>query len=189
MQCKKVLLGTGSSADFFDQLREHFRLVDRKLGKSLAVELYTLLVELIDEDAVLAAGLADSRIKTDNPQRAEDTLLLFAVHVGMLSCLDYTLLSLHECGMTQALITLGEFLDLLMPTGADNTALYTHGTGGLEIRKKSFNIRNVRGVKHERAAQTLLTLVLLGKKVVTAVTLHSQLAGSGFSDPLLCAAV
>lgn len=164
--------------------------MDCELGESLAIQLDSLLVQLIDEDGVLRTGIAKNCVQADDPQGAEVALLLLAIHVGMLTSLDHAFLGLHERGMTEALITLGELLNLLVPTGTDDTALYTHGSGGkLQIRKKCFDISNVRLVENQRAVQTLLALVLLGKQVVAAVALHCQFAGAGLANPLLCAAV
>jgi len=110
--------------------------MDSELRESLAVEFDALLVELVDEDAVLATCSANSCVQTDNPERAEIALLFFAVHVGVLTCFDDTLFSVDEGFTTLTLIALGELLDLLVPTVADGAALYSHnreGSGWLSV--------------------------------------------------------
>lgn len=109
-----------------DELLECLRLVDCQLGESLAIQLDALLVHLIDEDGVLAAGITQNGVQANDPEGAEVALLLLAIHVRVLTGLDHALLGLHERGMTQALITLGELLNLLVPTGTDDTALDSH---------------------------------------------------------------
>jgi hypothetical protein len=113
-------------AHFLHQLGEDFRLVDSHFGKRLAVELDALLVELIDENAVLAAGFADGCVQTNDPERAEVALLLLTVHVCMLTGFDDALLCLYEGGVAKTLIALSELLDLLVPAVTDDAAFYTH---------------------------------------------------------------
>ncbi len=88
--------------------------------------------------------------------------------------------------MTLTLIALCELLHLLVPAVSDDSALYSHG---LEVRDEVFNGVLVAWMQHDCAIQTLLPLALLLQQVVAAVALHFQLAGSGLTDSLLCAAV
>ncbi len=50
------------------QLLERLWLVNSELGENLTVELNALLRKLVDEDGILSTCLADSCVKTNNPQ-------------------------------------------------------------------------------------------------------------------------
>lgn len=79
--------------------------MDSHFGQRLSVELDTLLGHLVDEHAVLAARLADSRVQADDPEGAEVALLLFAIHVGMLTGFDDTLLRFNKAGTCGTVVT------------------------------------------------------------------------------------
>ncbi len=160
--------------------------MDCELGQRLAIEGNVLLLETVHEDAVLTTVCTDSRVEADNPERAEVALLLFAVHVCMLACLNDTLLRVDKGRVTLTLVALCELLDLVVPATTDDSALYSHG---LKVRDKVLNGVLIGRMQHHCAIQTLLPFALLLQQVVAAVALDFQFAGSGLTDSLLCAAV
>jgi len=175
---------------FCQNLLEYLRFVNRELGEHLAIDLHALLREPVDEHGVLGSRTADRGIETDDPETAEIALLLFAVHVGVLSRLDHALLRLHERRATDALIALCELADLLMPAMPDYAAFDAHDRKKKsEIREERLHEPLVRRVDKKRPVEPLLALILLLKEMASTVALDCIFTGTGYPDPFLCAAV
>ncbi len=79
-----------------DDLLEGLWLVDSELGQNLTIEVDSLLLQSIDEDAVFTSVGANSSVQADNPEGAEVALLLLAIHVCVLTSLNNALLCMDE---------------------------------------------------------------------------------------------
>lgn len=163
--------------------------MDSKLGQNFAIQLDAFLVELADEDRVLASGHAHGGVQANDPERTEVALVLLAIHVRVLTSFHNCFLCLCIGRTASGLVAFGKLANLLVSAVPNNTSLNAHGSGELDIRNESFNRRDVCRIKHNRAVHALLALALLLEQVVTAVAFHSQLAASGLANSLLCAAV
>lgn len=84
-----------------------------ELGENFAVELDAGLFQFIDEGAVgLVAVLAKSGIEADNPELAEDSLLVAAVCEGVASSAHERLVRVTFLLGTNAAVALGSLQDI-----------------------------------------------------------------------------
>ncbi len=115
-------------------LLECLRLADSEFRQYFAVQLNTLLAELINKDRVLAACCTNSCVQADNPQGAEIALLLLAIHVRVLTGLDNRFLRLGKCRAATSLIAFRKLADLLVSAVPDDTSLNAHSSGRMSPR-------------------------------------------------------
>ena len=80
-----------SSLGLLNQRGKTSGIMDRKIGKNLAVDFDAGLVEPVNKSAIGEAQFAGGRIDALNPKRAEIALLGAAVTVGILSGLFHRL--------------------------------------------------------------------------------------------------
>ena len=104
-----------SSLHSFHDLGKGCRIGDGHVSENLAVQLDARLGKLVNELAVADAEFTDSGIETSDPQRAEVTLLVAAVSVGILTGVGYVLRRSRE----GTLVLARGILTLLMQRQAD----------------------------------------------------------------------
>ena len=84
----------------------------------------------------LLPRIAYGSIQAHSPEGAEGTLLLLAIHVGVLTSFNEPLFGLHECRVPKPLEPLRAVANLLVPAVADDAAFNSHsgeGCGGGEL--------------------------------------------------------
>src|SRR5690606_31007422 len=108
-----------------DQCGECLRLMDRHVGKNLAVDLDTGLVQAVDEAAVGQAMLARRSVDALDPQSAEIALPILAIAIGVLQRLLDSLLGNTDRIFAAAIETLGGLQNFLVLGMGGNAPLNT----------------------------------------------------------------
>jgi hypothetical protein len=130
--------------------------------------------------------LMNRGVETRNPESAEDALLLTAVYIRMLSGLHHGFVGLAERGLPHTAVAFRKLTNLLMSAMPNCTSINTHD---LKVRKEGFELLMFSLLHNQRTIQLLLPLALLLQQMVTATAFDDNLAASGLTDSLLCAAV
>ena len=110
----------GSLHDFHD-LGESFRIGDGHVSEDLAVQLDARLGKLEDKLAVADAMFADCCVQASDPQRAEVTLLVTAVGVGILTGVGYGVNGKAKVRLATAIETLGGLEDFFAAFAGRNS--------------------------------------------------------------------
>src|SRR5579872_1780867 len=95
------------------------------VGQHLAVEFDRSLFQAVDEHAVRHVVLAHRRVDTRDPQRAERTLLVAAIALGILPGAHDRLLGDAIDVIATAAVTLGQLDDLLVTGPCGNPTFYS----------------------------------------------------------------
>ncbi len=161
--------------------------MDRKLRENFAVQGDLLFLQSFCKARVCDSLCAESRVKTDNPERTEITLLEPAVAVGTLPRADHRFVRFDERGAAHAAVAFRKSANLLVSAVPNNSTFDAHKV--LKMRDESFDTTLVDARENNRAVQTLLTAALLLQEVAPAAALERELAATGFPEPLLRAAV
>lgn len=110
----------GSLHSFHD-LGKGCRIGDGHVSKNLAVQLDARLGKLVNELAVADAEFTNSGIEADNPQRAEVTLLVAAVSVGILTGVGHGVDSKAKVRLATAIEALGGLKDFFAAFAGRNS--------------------------------------------------------------------
>lgn len=95
-------------------LCKNLRVGNGKVGKSLAIELYVLLVKHVDERGVVQIKLSNGSIETNVPKGSESTLLVAAVDVRVRTCLHHRILYAGEDVTIHSLVSFCLSNDILV---------------------------------------------------------------------------
>src|SRR6185503_14030415 len=168
--------------DLTGDLGERGLVAYREIGQHLAVDLDVGALQARHEDAIAQAMLAHRSVDAGDPQRAEGTLLVAAIAVGILPRLHQRLLGDAVDVLAPAAKPLGLLEDLLVARARrDSTLDSWHGGSLGRVRQHRTHRRRVGRV--DRAAPAHLALPfggLLGEDV--ALVRAAALDAAGTAD-------
>src|SRR5579862_373364 len=154
-----VLSGPEARFGLLDDTPECGFIENGEVGEDLAIDLDTGFLQARHELAVRHSRCAGARVDAGDPQRAEITLLVAAVAVGVLPRAHHRFLGDLEYVLPAAAITLGLVEDLLVARARRDSTFYARHVGGsLGVGKHRLHVAQVGRIDPRGPAQ--LTLVL-----------------------------
>ncbi len=111
-----------SSLHDFDDLGKCCRIGDGQVSENLAVHVDVSLGKLVNELAIADAEFTNSSVQASDPQRAEITLLVAAVCIGILTSVGNGVNSKAKVRLAAAIVTLGGLEDFFAAFAGRNSS-------------------------------------------------------------------